>query len=285
MKQEKLTKEENCEEDYQMFYKILKRNMNFKHPGNKLPKIPWFLKNCRNEQIAILLTKILQDSKFMINEFLDKATLLLLLNRSEKENQIAKIASLLKENVDIRERLKHIPECNDKSRGKIRLLESESELGPVTITLELAGEIRNLDIGEYIEGPVSLKSDIEIKVFVQVDGESIMLDEIYLYFGSALDDVYYLSLVDKPFFQTILHKGDERYKLKIELNLFLSNLDKREILLFHLYENETLTKQEQEAEDLYSALLSQLAIREVDDEYESAFDLPKSRDCCNCQVL
>lgn len=272
-------------EDYQTIYSILKQNCNIRHPGNKLPKTPWFLKNCREKSVSEILTKLLNDTNFMTDDFLDKATHFLVLSLREKANRITKLEFLAKQNVQIREWLNDILQNDSKSRGKIKLIESKSEYGPVSMTLEIGGEIRNLEDGEDIEGPIALRKNIQIKIFVQVDDLTVKLDEIYVSFDSVLDNYDYVSIADKPFFLNILEKGDERYKIKFEMELFLSNFDRRETLNMKLFENEKIYEQENEAMNLYYGLLNQLEIKEVDKEFESMFEPQKNRDCCACQVL
>lgn len=272
-------------EDYQAIYSVLKQNCNIRHPGNKLPKIPWFLKNCREKSVSEILTKLLNDTNFMTDDFLDKATHFLVLSLREKANRITKLEFLAKQNVQIREWLNDILQNDSKSRGKIKLIESKSEYGPVSMTLEIGGEIRNLEDGEDIEGPIALRKNIQIKIFVQVDDLTVKLDEIYVSFDSVLDNYDYISIADKPFFLNILEKGDERYKIKFEMELFLSNFDRRETLNMKLFENEKIYEQENEAMNLYYGLLNQLEIKEVDKEFESMFEPQKNRDCCACQVL
>ncbi|OMJ74552.1 hypothetical protein SteCoe_26514 [Stentor coeruleus] len=285
MKTKNNSKDSANNEDYQAIYSVLKKNCSFRHPGNNLPKIPWFLKNCRKKSVSEILTKLLNDSNFMTDDFLDKTTKFIILGIKEKSNRITKIEFLIKQNEQIRERLQQILQSDGKSRGKITLLESKSEYGPVSITLEIGGEVRNLEDGENIEGPVALKKNIEIKVFVQVKDLTVKLDEIYVSFDSVLDNYNYLEITDEPFFKNILEKGDERYKIKLEIDLFLSNFDRRETLNIHLHENEKCYEQENEALDLFMELMNQLAIKEVDGEFESIFEPFKNRDCCACQVL
>ena len=241
------------------------------------------MKSCDNEKILSILNQLLYDSKFDKLIFLDKATLLLLLHRSEKENQNSRLVSLIDENIGIRKKLQEIQENNFKSKGSIKLLDGTSPNGKVSITLGLGDNYRNLDIGEEIEGEIILKNNVQIDVFSE---EGVKINDFYIYFGSALDDIYYLSLVDKPSFSTTLEKGDESYHVKIEIILYLSDKDKREILMQHLYENEILSKKEQECEDLYEILLKQFGVIVVDNEYLSAYIPKKQRGCCaECKIL
>lgn len=275
----------DSEEDYKSFYDVLQTNCKYKHPGNKLPKVPWFLKSCRNEKIASLLTQLLYDSNFNTEQFLDKATLLLLLHRSEKENQMSQLASLLKENIDIREKLKSIKDSQKKTKGSVRFVSGKSDYGILSITLELGGEYRNLGIGEGFTGTINLKNDVQANVFAEIGEDSMKIDEIFIFFGCALENIYYLSLVDKDSYTVVINKGDERYEVSIEITLFLSDSDKRDILIQHLYENEMLGKKEHETEDLYEILLKQLGIAYQKNEFLSSLVPVQDRSCCgSCEV-
>ena len=276
---------DDSEEDYKSFYKVIEVNCKFKHPGNRLPKIPWFLKSCYNEQVSSLLMQTLYDSKFDTVKFQDKATLLLLLHRSEKENQMMRTASLLQENLDIRERLYSLRESDSKSRGRVRFIEGTSEFGEISITLDLGGEVRNLSAGEEFEGYINLKNDVSISVFMAVGEDSVKIDEVSLFFGRALENVYYLSLVDKTYFSFTVDKGDEKYRISLEATLFLSNADKREILIQNVYENEIILKKEEENDDLYENLLKQLGIVVAKSRISSAIVAERERECCGSCIL
>ena len=126
---------EDTQEQYDLLYNILRKNIKFKHGLTKLPKIPYFLKSCTNPKIEGILTQLLYDSKFSTKEFLDKATLILLLHREEKENQSARLSSLVREDIDIRHKLKFIDKnSHGKSKGKITVIDSFSSFGNKQVT-------------------------------------------------------------------------------------------------------------------------------------------------------
>lgn len=275
---------EDTETEYNNFHKLLKKNMNEKHPGVKLPKTPYFLKSCRNERASSILTQLLYDSKFVTDDFINKATQLLLLYRSENDNQTAKLASLMQENLDIREHLKKIKEPDSINVGTVKLIDGSSDLGPLSITVELGEKVMNIEKGEQLTGNINLKNDIEIQIFTQKNEEPLLLDHIFLYFGVVLEDTHYLCLVNSQNFSKTIEKANERYKIVLELSLHLSSKEKREILLQSLYENEVATKNEQETENLYSTILSTLGIAEKDNELASTIANSK-RECCDCCLI
>lgn len=276
---------ETTGKDYKSIYKVLKENCRIKHPGNKLPRVPWFLLKTYNEKATNILNQLLYDSNFITDDFIEKGTKLLLMHRAEKENHNLKLASLLRENLEIRDKIKLLRESDNKSIGSLKLIESKSDYGPISITLELGGEITNLEVGESIQGSINLKNDVEIKVYAEIGNESIKLDDIFLFFGCAMDDLNHLNLIEKESFTKVIDKGDERYEIKLEVTLSLSNLDKKEVLIQNLYENEILLKEEQENENLYDCLFMQLGIAIKNGKIVSSLKIYKDRGYCdNCLI-
>ena len=276
----------DCEQDHQAFYKAIKDSCKFKHPGNKLPKMPWFLKSCQDEKVESTLAQLLYDSKYQTNDFIDKAAQMLMIHRAEKESQDIRLASLLKENIEIREHLKFLNETTNRTKGEVNFVNCKSDIENITISFQLGDEYRNLSVGESFKGDIILKNDVEISVYTQSNGDSVKLDEISLFFGSAFEDIYYLSLVEKPFFSATVEKGDERYKVELEITVFLSDADKKEILIQHLVENETLYKREQEDSDVYAGLLSQLGVVANSNKIYSTYAKNKERSCCaECYLI
>ena len=273
---------EDTQEQYDLLYNILRKNIKFKHGLTKLPKIPYFLKSCTNPKIEGILTQLLYDSKFSTKEFLDKATLILLLHREEKENQSARLSSLVREDIDIRHKLKFIDKnSHGKSKGKITVIDSFSSFGNISIACEIAGLVMNIEQNETHEGPVDISSDVEIDVFLQRDGESEKIDEFKIFFGATLQEIHYLSLVDKKFFSKLYVKGDDRYRITVEVKIELSQRDKWNILMQHLYEIEQLIEKEKEVDDLYQILLDQFGIIDKEREIKSKIIEPTKRDCCS----
>jgi hypothetical protein len=275
------TSKEDTQEQYDSFYKILRKNIKFKHGLTRLPKIPYFLKSCTNPKIEGILSQLLYDSKFNTKEFLDKATLILLLHREEKENQSARLSSLVREDIDIRNKLKYIDkDSTSKSQGKITMIDSFSSLGTVSITCEIAGLLMNIGQDEAYEGSVDVTSDVEINVFLLRGDDSEKIDEFKIYFGATLQEVHYLSLVDKRFFTKLYSKGDDRYRITLEVKIELSERDKWNILMQHLYDIEQLIEREKEVDDLYQILLDQFGIIDKEREIKSKMIEPSKRDCC-----
>ena len=277
---------DDCEEDYKSFYKILEANCQFKHPGNTLPNIPWFLKSCRNQQVSSILKQTLSDSKFDAHKFQNQAALLLLLHRSQKANHMMRKDSLLKENLDIRTRLNTTREYDSKSRGRVCFIEGKSEYGELSITLDLGGEVRNIGVGEEFEGYIQFKNNVFISIYTAIGEESIKIDEISLYFRSALENVHYLNWVDKKYCSFPVEKRDEKYMIILEATLFLCDADKREILMQIMYDNELTLKTQMENDNLYESLLKELGIIIIEDRITSAFVAEREREhCCNCNIL
>jgi hypothetical protein len=224
---------------------------------------------------------LLYDSKFITKDFLDKATLILLLHREEKENQSVKLASLVREDIDIRQKLKFLnKDAPGKSKGSVTVIDSFSDLGSVSVTCEIDGLAMNIEQGEAHQGPVDVSSDVNVDVFVQKDGDSIKIDEFRIFFGATLQEIHYLSLVDKKFFSKLYAKGDERYRVTIEVKLELSQKDRWNILMQHLYDIERLIEKEKEVDDLYQILLDQFGIVDNQREIKSKIIEPAKRDCC-----
>ena len=272
---------EDSQEQYDMLYKIIRKNIKYKHGLTRLPKIPYFLKTCTNHKIEGILTQLLFDTKFITKEFLDKATQILLLHREEKENQSARLSSLVQEDIDIRHKLKYIDkDSNSKSQGKITVIDSFSSLGKISITLEIAGLLMNIEQNEFHEGSIDISSDIEINVFLQSGIDSEKIDEFKIYFGATLQEINYLSLVDKMSFSKWYLKGDDRYRITLEVKIELSQRDKWNILMQHLYDVEQLIEKQKEIDDLYQILLDQFGIIDNEREIRSKIIEPSKRDCC-----
>lgn len=270
----------DTEAEMKAFAAVLRRNIKHRHGLKRLPRVPYFLKNCKNPKIEAILTQLLYDSKSDTKEFLEKATLILLLHKEEKESQSVKMACLVRENIDIREKLKRFPKVSGQTRGSVKVIDSHSSFGNISCALELDGLAKNIELGESHEGKIDIKNEVEIEVYLETADSNEKVDEFRIFFGSALKDVNYMSVFGKRSFSKLYPREHNLYNLTLEVKLDLSEDDSKELLLQHLYDNEKMIEKENEVDDLYQILLDQFGILDNGREISSSIVEKPQRDCC-----
>lgn len=270
----------DTEAELKAFASVLRRNIKHRHGLKRLPRVPYFLNNCQNPKIEAILTQLLYDCKNETKLFLEKATLILLLHREENESKSVKLACLVRENIDIRKKLERFQRGGGKTRGTVTVIDAYSTFGNISCALELDGYAKNIELGESHEGIVDLKNEVQIDVFLETIESNEKIDDFRIFFGSALKDVNYMSVISKRVFSKLYPRENPKYNLTIEVKLEISEQDSRDLLLQNLYDNEKMIEKENEVDDLYQILLDQFGIVDNGREITSSIVEKPQRDCC-----
>lgn len=269
-------------------YGIILDNCNLKHPGGKLPESPWFTKTIKNEKVASVLLQLLFDTKRRSKRLAEKVTSIIITERNEIENTQLRRASLLQENIDIRlclNKTKQMPDLNTEIYLKV--LKAQGKSGPVSLSIWIGDEIRNLEYGDELFSEIGIKSNANIKAY----REGEFLGETDLFFGSLLEDTHYLKVAEGNEFQSKFVREYPSYGFELEVKLKLSKKDREEILMQHLIESEEQLNEKQETEDFIEDMMKAIGVKISEDGefrslYKSEVKTDKSRDrCCNCVFL
>ncbi|CAG9330794.1 unnamed protein product [Blepharisma stoltei] len=281
--------EETKNQEYAKLCKVILSNCSLKHPMGRLPENPWFLNITKNEKVSSLLLQLLFDTNRKSKRFAEKATAIIIAERNELENIQISRASLLQENIDIRvslNKIKQLPEGETIIKLKVNTAQCRGE--PISLSIWLGDEVRNLDVGDEIESQISIKNTAEIKAYK--DGELLGVCELFL--GSLLEDTHYLRVAGADEFKNNFSRDFNEYSFELEAVLKLSKQDREEILVQHLIQSEEQLNEKQETEDFVDELMRALGVKVNEDgEYETVYKPvraapPKEReDYCTCCLL
>jgi len=267
---------------------ILFRNAKKKHGGEKIPSEAWFLQS-ENQKVREYLTQALNQTRGKHKLFASKAAQLIVTQYEEKINLMALEASNLSENVEIRQTLNDLSKVKDDTPtiANLKVFKSQSNKGPVTVEIKTHEGIKLLEEGDCVSLEVDYKGQAELVLKAYYEGSADLLGVENLYYGSALEDIHYLSAVKRSKFETRITRKKGNYSLVVDLALSLSKKDKEELLLTHLNQSEIKRNEAKDFEVFYEELLKALCIVEEDGLFYSTIqqDQKPSRMCESCNLL